>query len=65
MEGADEVVEEIRVGEIHITPGSETEKEMEDLLRIAAKKKVPILPMKDGVSLEGWTNCIYLCRAAR
>ncbi|MCZ2259381.1 DNA internalization-related competence protein ComEC/Rec2 [Sporosarcina sp. G11-34] len=49
VEGADEIVEEIRVGEIHITPGSDTEKEMEDLLRIAAKKKVPILRMKDGV----------------
>ena len=41
VEGADEVLEEIRVDEIHITPGSETEKEMDDLMRIATEKESP------------------------
>ena len=41
MEGADEVLEEIRVDEIHITPGSETEMEMEDLI-VLLGKKIPI-----------------------
>src|SRR5690606_2141516 len=53
MEGADEVLEEIRVGEIHISPGSTTEKEMEDLIRIAAKQKVPIIEKADGII---WTE---------
>ena len=52
MEGADEVLEEIRVKEIHITPGSESEKEMNDLVQLAIEKKVPIHDMSDGVS---WT----------
>ena len=65
VEGADEVFEEIRVNEIHITPGSETEKEMEDLMRIATEKKVPILEMKDGVSWTDGKTDICLCWAAR
>ncbi|WP_438311056.1 DNA internalization-related competence protein ComEC/Rec2 [Sporosarcina sp. FA9] len=53
MGGADEILEEITVNEIHITPGSEEEKEMVDLLRVAKIKKVPILSMKDGIR---WTE---------
>ena len=52
VEGADEVLEEVRVREIHITPNSESEEEMDDLVQIAADKKVPIYEMGDGVS---WT----------
>lgn len=52
MEGADEVVEEIRVTEIHIAPGSKDEKEMEELVQAANDKKVPIHEMGEGVS---WT----------
>ena len=61
MEGADEVLEEIQVKEIHITPGSETEKEMYDLVQLADKKKVPIHEMGDGVSwTAGRTTFAYL-----
>jgi len=50
MEGADEVLEEIRVKEIHISPGSEKEKTMEDVLSLAAEKKIPVLAMTEGVT---------------
>ncbi|MFD1927368.1 DNA internalization-related competence protein ComEC/Rec2 [Sporosarcina siberiensis] len=53
MGGADEVLEEITVNEIHITSGSEDEKEMVDLLRVAKMKKVPIHSVKDGL---GWSE---------
>jgi len=53
MEGADEVIEEIRVKELHITPNSETAREMDDLMRIIAEKRIPIVEMKDGIS---WTT---------
>ena len=53
MEGADEVLEEIRVGEIHISPNSADEKEMEALERVAAKQKVPISENADGMT---WTE---------
>ncbi|MCM3637350.1 DNA internalization-related competence protein ComEC/Rec2 [Sporosarcina luteola] len=50
MEGADEVLEEIRVDEIHISPGSEKEKTMEDVLRIASEKGIPVFAMAEGVA---------------
>jgi competence protein ComEC len=53
MEGADEVLEEMRVEEIHISPGSEMEVAMKDILRIAENKRIPFLTMKEGVS---WTE---------
>ncbi|MHA6260353.1 DNA internalization-related competence protein ComEC/Rec2 [Sporosarcina sp. CAU 1771] len=52
IEGADEVLEELRVKEIHITPGSETESEMDEVLKIATSKVVPIYGMRDEVSWE-------------
>lgn len=52
MEGADEVVEELRVDEIHISPNSGTAHEMEDLVRVAGEKSIPILEMRDGVSWQ-------------
>ena len=56
LEGADEVLEEVRVNEIHITTGSGTEKEMADLVQIAKELKVPILEMRDGVSWQVGRN---------
>lgn len=50
MEGADEVVEDIRVGEIHIAPGSGDVPEMDALIQVAHEKNVPFLEMKDGVT---------------
>lgn len=52
MEGADEVLEEIRVGEIHIAPGSAEAIEMVDLLKMIAKKNVPVIEMKDGITWQ-------------
>ncbi len=49
MEGADEVLEEIRVGEIHISPGSRMELEMEDLNHIAEIKNIPFIEVEEGV----------------
>ena len=43
MEGADEVLEEISVREIHIAPGSEKEKTMEELCGLQRNKEIPIL----------------------
>ncbi len=48
MEGADEVMEELRVKEIHIPPGSEQEKAMEDVLRLANEQKVPVKLVREG-----------------
>ena len=50
MEGADEVLEEIRVNEIHISPGSELEPTMEEVLHIAKDKKIPVLAMTEGAN---------------
>ncbi len=61
MEAADEVLEEIRVKEIHIAPNSGEEKEMESLVRIAKKQKVPIIEMRDGeMWMEGKVPFMYL-----
>lgn len=50
MEGADEVLEEIRVDEIHISPGSEKENTMEDVMRLAAEKGIPIFAITEGAA---------------
>lgn len=61
MEGADEVLEEIRVNEIHIAPGSKFEKEMDDLVGIATSLNVPIIEMDAGVSWQtGQTAFAYV-----
>lgn len=56
MEGADEVVEELRVKEIHAPPGSEQGKSMEDLLRLAKEQKIPFKLVQEGIhwSLAGF-----------
>lgn len=50
MEGADEVLEEIRVDEIHISPDSEKEKTMEIVMRMAKEKGIPVLAMTEGTA---------------
>jgi len=61
MGGADEVLEEIRVNEIHIAPGSENEKEMIDLVQIAKTQSVPMVSMRDGMSWsEGQITFNYM-----
>ncbi|MGN7388509.1 DNA internalization-related competence protein ComEC/Rec2 [Sporosarcina sp. SAFN-015] len=50
MEGADEVIEEVQVKEIHISPGSEKEKTMEDVFRLAGEKRIPIFAMTEGAN---------------
>lgn len=48
MEGADEVLEELRVKEIHLPPGSEKEKSMGDVLRLAEEQKIPVKLVGEG-----------------
>lgn len=50
MEAADEIMEELTVKEIHISPDSEKEKTMEAVVRMAAEKNIPIVPINEGVS---------------
>ena len=51
VEGAEEVVKEIRVGEIHITPGSHAKGVMDDLLREANKRRIAV---KERMAGDGW-----------
>ncbi|MDN4607076.1 DNA internalization-related competence protein ComEC/Rec2 [Sporosarcina highlanderae] len=53
IEGADELLEEITVKEIHISPNSEKEPTMEKVLHIAMKKGIPIFAMNEGI---GWKD---------
>lgn len=48
IEGAEEVLDEISVKEIHISPNSEKERTMEEVLLVAADKKIPIFAMNEG-----------------
>ncbi|AXH98954.1 DNA internalization-related competence protein ComEC/Rec2 [Sporosarcina sp. PTS2304] len=56
MEGADEVLEEVRVKEIHMPPGSEVEKSMEDVLRLARLQKIPLALVGEGLH---WSQAGY------
>ncbi|WP_194841617.1 DNA internalization-related competence protein ComEC/Rec2 [Sporosarcina obsidiansis] len=49
MEGADEVLEEVRVKEIHIPPGSEQEETMDEVLHLAQHQKIPVRLVGEGV----------------
>ncbi|WP_431027262.1 DNA internalization-related competence protein ComEC/Rec2 [Lysinibacillus sp. LZ02] len=51
VEAAEEIVKEIRVGEIHITPGSHTKEVMRDLLSEAQRKRIPI---QEQIAGAGW-----------
>lgn len=50
VEGAEEILKEIRVGEIHVSPSSWTKPVMKDLLDEAKEQKVPIIEKRAGVS---------------
>ncbi|WP_158233736.1 DNA internalization-related competence protein ComEC/Rec2 [Sporosarcina sp. P3] len=52
MEGADEVVEELRVKEIHLSPGSEQEIAMDDMLQLAKEQNIPVHLVKEGANWE-------------
>lgn len=53
VEGAEEVLEEIRMREIHVTPGSLDKPVMNDLLSEAAKQRVPV---KEKMQGTGWQD---------
>lgn len=53
VEGADEILKQIRVGEIHITPGSSNEVVMDDVIRESERRKVPI---KEKLAGEVWSS---------
>lgn len=66
MEGADEVLEEIEVKEIHISAGSEQEKTMEAINRLAKEQRIPIFLMKEGISWQqGASSFHYLAPVDR
>ena len=48
VEGAEEVLQEMRVKEIHITPNSYHKEVMDDLLEEAKKQNVPIIEQMAG-----------------
>lgn len=52
VEGAEEILKEIRVTEIHVTPSSVTKPVMDELLSVAKQQKVPIKEQIAGVSWE-------------
>lgn len=56
MEGADEVLEELRVKEIHMPPGSEQEKTMQPLLELIEAQRIPVKLQKEG---DGWSAGRY------
>lgn len=61
VEGADEVLADIRVREIHIAPGSEKELTMEEVIRLGVEQQIPIFQMKEGISWgEGQANFHYV-----
>ena len=61
VEGAEEVLEEIKVREIHVTPGSLDTPAMQDLLAEAMTQKVPVKEKMEGTSWRvGSANFHYL-----
>lgn len=61
VEGAEEVLEEITMREIHVTPGSLNTPAMQDLLAEATKQKVPVKEKMEGTSWHvGSTSFHYL-----
>ena len=61
IEGAEEVLEEIRVGEIHVAPGSMVETTMKDVMQRASEMEIPVLTMKKGISwASGLTSFAYV-----
>lgn len=61
IEGAEEVLQEINMKEIHVTPGSLNEPLIDDLLREANKRHIPIKEKMKGTSWHvGDTDFYYL-----
>ncbi|ODV57152.1 DNA internalization-related competence protein ComEC/Rec2 [Lysinibacillus fusiformis] len=61
VEGAEEILQEIGMKEIHVTPGSLGQPIMRDLLREAQKQNVPIKEKMKGTSWQkGETSFSYL-----
>ncbi|MFJ7665914.1 DNA internalization-related competence protein ComEC/Rec2 [Lysinibacillus sp. NPDC097195] len=61
VEGAEEVLEEITVREIHVTPGSLDTPAMQDLLAVAMTQKVPVKEKMEGTSWRvGSANFHYI-----
>lgn len=61
VEGAEEIIEEIRVREIHVTPQSLAKAVMDDLLKAAKQHQVPIKEKMGGVQWGiGKTQFAYL-----
>lgn len=61
VEGAEEVLEEIKVREIHVTPGSLNIPAMQELLAEAKTQKVPVKEKMEGTSWRvGSANFHYL-----
>ncbi|WP_301109627.1 DNA internalization-related competence protein ComEC/Rec2 [Sporosarcina sp.] len=56
MEGADEVLEELKVREIHMPPGSEQENTMKDVLRLADEQEIAVKLVSEGVN---WRVAAY------
>ncbi|MEI4769483.1 DNA internalization-related competence protein ComEC/Rec2 [Psychrobacillus sp. FJAT-51614] len=52
MEGAEEVLEEIKIKEVHITPNSSEKEVMADLLKEARKQNIPIVEKMAGDQIE-------------
>ncbi|WP_203246854.1 DNA internalization-related competence protein ComEC/Rec2 [Sporosarcina beigongshangi] len=64
IEGADEVLADMRVREIHIAPGSNKESTMDEVMRLAMEQQIPIFQMKKGVSWkEGQASFHYVAPA--
>lgn len=51
IEGADELMEEVTVHEIHFSPGSEFEPLMETIAALASDQQIPLIPVHAGM---GW-----------
>lgn len=52
MEGAEEILQAIRVGEVHITPGSYNESVMQDLREEINKQRISVLEKGEGEVIE-------------
>lgn len=52
MEGAEEILQEVRVGEIHITPGSTNKDGMQDLMEEVREQQIPLIEKGAGEQID-------------
>ncbi|MFJ7971265.1 DNA internalization-related competence protein ComEC/Rec2 [Psychrobacillus sp. NPDC096389] len=52
MEGAEEILQEMRVGEIHITPGSTHKDGMQDLMEEVREQQIPLIEKGAGEQID-------------